>query len=576
MNAQAIGRGLSTHNLRRVLEITRDLAAPFDLNTLLYAVVDAAKDLLDAEGGTVWQYLPATHELEMQVARGLDAIRISANHGIVGECVRTREPINVPDCYADPRFNRAIDLATGRRTRCLLTLPLIGYDDQLVGVLQMVNRREGVFDEDDEALASALAAQCAVAMQRVHMTERLLGAEKLRQEIAVAREVQMGTIPKLPPSMPGYDLAGLFRPTDDTGGDTYDFVPTGDGGLWLLMGDATGHGIGPALSATQVRAMLRVAQRIGTTLDDAFRHINDQLVVDLPEDRFVTAFLGQLDPARHCLRYHSGGQGPLLHFHAGDQACDFHPPTTFPLGAMPLTRLAEAREAHLAPGDVFALVSDGVYEYQDAEGRQFGEQGVAEVLGRYHDRPMHYLLGRLMDALEAFGQGAPQLDDITVVLVRRLPGDDRDPDNREWIRRAEDWAGNRREFERSFEALATVFEFLQHAPALAGAGAEARYAIDFAVEELFTNMVKYNARGGGRIGLELEREGDVVTCRLTDPDSERFDVTAAPDVDIHRPTAERQPGGLGLHLIRRMVDQVDYDFDSGRSRITFRKTLGTT
>ena len=158
---------------------------------------------------------------------------------------------------------------------------------------------------------------------------RLLWAEKLRQEIAVAREIQIGTLPKAPPEIPGYDLAGVFLPTDDTGGDTYDFVPTTDGRLLILMGDATGHGIGPALSATQVRAMLRVAQRLGADLDDTFRHINDQLVADLPEDRFVTAFLGQLDPAAHLLRYHSGGQGPLLHFHAADCAasCCRPPPS---------------------------------------------------------------------------------------------------------------------------------------------------------------------------------------------------------------------------------------------------------
>ena len=157
MNDARASDGLSRDALRRILDITRDLARPLDLGTMLYAVVDAAKDLLDAEGGTVWQYQPADHMLEMRVARGLDAIRIPADRGIVGECVRTLATINVPDCYADPRFNRDVDKATGRRTRCLLTLPLIGDDDHLVGVLQVVNRHEGVFDEQDEAVAAALA-----------------------------------------------------------------------------------------------------------------------------------------------------------------------------------------------------------------------------------------------------------------------------------------------------------------------------------------------------------------------------------------------------------------------------------
>ena len=188
MTSRSRHNDLKAEKLRRVLDVTRGLARPIELESILYQVVDAAKELLDAEGGTVWQYHAANHELEMRVARGLDAIRIPADRGIVGECVRTRDTINVPDCYADPRFDRSVDRSTGYRTRCMLTLPLVGYDDVLVGVLQVVNRKHGVFDADDEAVASALAAQCAVALQRVQMTERLVQSETLRQEIAVARD----------------------------------------------------------------------------------------------------------------------------------------------------------------------------------------------------------------------------------------------------------------------------------------------------------------------------------------------------------------------------------------------------
>ena len=574
MTAPRAPDGLSRDALRRILEITRDLARPLDLGTLLHAVVDAAKHLLDAEGGTVWQYLPDQNVLEMRAARGLDAVRIPADRGLAGECVRTLAPINVPDCYADARFSRELDAVTGQRTRCMLTLPLVGDDDQLVGVLQVVNRREGVFDADDESVALALAAQCAVALQRVQLTERLVAAEALRQEIAVAREVQMATLPARPPAVPGYDLAGLFQPTDDTGGDTYDFVPRADGSLFVLMGDATGHGIGPALSATQVRAMLRVAERLGASLDDAFRHINDQLVADLPGDRFVTAFLGRLDPVAHVLDYHSGGQGPLLHFHAADGVCELFPPTTFPLGAIELPRLKPPARAAFAPGDVFALVSDGVYEYQDGSGDLFGEEGVARVLRAHRGEPMAQLLEALLAALRDFARGAPQLDDITIVLVRRLPGPGA-PAAPPRVHRAG--------FARRIESLAPLFAFLDAALASEGiaatatdaAGQPVRNAVAFVAEELFTNMVKYNPGGSGEIGIELERRGPMVECRITDPDSERFDVTAVPDADAAAGADQRQPGGLGLHLSRRLADGLQYDYSGRTSRITFRKALGS-
>ena len=105
------------------------------------------------------------------MATGIRPVRVPAGSGLVGACARERRIINVPDCYADPRFDPSVDKASGYRTRCMLTLPLVDHKDALVGVMQVLNKRDGVFDAYDEALATALAAQCAVALQRVQMTE---------------------------------------------------------------------------------------------------------------------------------------------------------------------------------------------------------------------------------------------------------------------------------------------------------------------------------------------------------------------------------------------------------------------
>lgn len=130
-----------------------------------------------------------------------------------------------------------------------------------------------------------------------------------------------------------------------------------------------------------------------------------------------------------------------------------------------------------------------------------------------------------------------------------------------------------RDFARSIDSLEEIFAFVRPALVERGVGEADTYAIVMTIEELFTNMVKYNAAGSGRIGLEIECGSDAVTCRLTDPDSDRFDVTRAPDVDIHQPVEQRRPGGLGIHLVRRMVDALDYDYAGRRSRISFRRTL---
>ena len=410
-----------TAALRQILEVTRKLAAPFDLDTMLTEVVDASREVLNADRGTVFVYDDAADELVLRVGTGMDHIRIPADKGIVGESAQTRQLINVPDCYADERFNQAIDKQTGYKSRCMLTIPLIGYEESLIGVLQILNKQDGVFDEQDEYVAQALAAQAAVVIHRAKITEQIIASERLDREITVARDVQMGTLPKDMPQIEGYEFGGAFSPTDQTGGDLYDFVPLGPDRLFMLMGDATGHGIGPALSATQVRAMLRVALRLQSSLDDAFIHINDQLCEDLPDDRFVTGFFGLLDAASHSVRFHSGGQGPIMHFQADMGEYDWHPATTFPLGYIPQSDLQAPHCAEMEPGDVLGLISDGIYEYENEEGVQFGRRGVMRVLDANPDAGAQQLVDLIMDAAREHGGSAPQADDITIVLARRLP-----------------------------------------------------------------------------------------------------------------------------------------------------------
>jgi phosphoserine phosphatase RsbU/P len=286
----------------------------------------------------------------------------------------------------------------------------------------LLNKSIGVFDDNDERIASALAAQCAVAVQRAQLTEALLLNERLDEEVSLAREIQMSTLPTEMPRVQGYDLHGQFVPAGRAGGDLFDLVML-DGQLFILLGDATGHGFGPALSATQMQAMLRVAFRCGATLDEAFRHVNNQLEEDLPDDRFVTAFMGFLDPRRHVIRYHSGGQGPILHFRAAEERCEWHRPTTFPVGILEIDSPGEAGELKMAPGDVLALLSDGIYEFENRQGAQFGEERVARLLQYHHRLPTAELARQILNATYEHGDGATQKDDITLVLVRRLNGE---------------------------------------------------------------------------------------------------------------------------------------------------------
>ena len=558
MSARSPSRGLSARDIEPILAVTRNLAAPFDLITLLTEVVNAAKQVLNADGGSVWLYDAGTDELVLHVASRVSSVRVKADTGLVGSCARNRRVINVPDCYADPRFNPEVDKRSGYRTRCMLTLPLVDHKDVLVGVMQVLNKADGVFDDNDEILATALAAQCAVAIQRVRMTESLIEGEKMRHQLEMARVVQMSTLPVTMPVVPGYDVFGAFKPADLTGGDTFDLAVLGQD-LLVVLGDATGHGIAPALHVTQMHAMLRMAFRLGATLETAFTQVNNQLAESLPDDRFITAFIGLLDPGAHRMRFHSGGQAPILHFKAASATCARYHPTSFPLAAMPLSTLRPAITLEMAPGDILVLLSDGIYEYCDANSEEFGDQRVAEVIAAHHQRPAAELSEKLLDAVRAFANGAPQEDDITMVLVKRVAAAET----------------SQRSFTRSIDSLKNIVEFTEDFFVRQKIDASLRQAVDFTLEELFTNMVKYSKMSNAAVNLALTKVAGGVEVTMTDHDVEPFDVTQWPEVDIDRPIEQREPGGLGLHLIRRMVDSIEYQYtkENRQSRIMFRKTL---
>jgi phosphoserine phosphatase len=550
-----VGR-LTVEDMEVILNVTRDLAAPHDLATMLNAVVAAAKQVLKAERGSVWLYDAGTDEMIMEVATGIAPVRIPASAGFVGACARDRRIINVPDCYADPRFNREVDRASGYRTRCMMTLPLVDHADTLVGALQVLNKVDGLFDANDEALATVLAAQCAVAIQRARMTEAIIEGEKVRRELETARIVQMSTLPSSMPAVAGYDFHGMSRPASETGGDTFDLAVV-EQGVLIVLGDATGHGIAPALSVTQMQAMLRMALRLGADLETAFINVNNQLEQTTAQDRFITAFIGLLDRTHHRIRYQSGGQAPILRWSAQSNAFERRGPTSFPLAAMPLRSLKPSVTLEMAPGDVLVLLSDGIYEYCNAAGEQFGEARVEAIVARHRGMSMAALGARILAEVQAFAQGAPQEDDITVVLVKRE-------------------AAAHGSFERSFDALPALVAFTSDFFARHGVDPTLLYPVDFALEELFTNVVKYG-RGGAAVDIDIATVTGAVEVVLTDYDVERFDVTEVPDARVDLPIEQRRPGGLGLHLVRRMVDRVDYEYSDveRRSRIRFRKNLGT-
>ncbi len=417
---------MSHAQVMRLLDVARQLGAPCDLSEMLETVINVARDVLQADRGTVFLYDDETRELYIKVATGLKELRFSIDGtGIAHECARTRQIINVPDCYADDRFNQSFDKQTGYRTRCLIAVPLIGLDDELVGVMQVLNKEDGIFDDSNEQIASALASQAAVAIQRSLLIDERMVKVKMEHDLQIAQEIQQNVLPESLPTIAGYDIAAFNRPADETGGDIYDIGRHPDdeddesAPVMLMLADATGHGIGPALSVTQSRAMFRIGLRLGASLTELIEHIDEQLDTDLPSSRFITAFFGKLDPKAHHIEYDAPGQGPLLHYCAADGSFDSRAATNVPLGIMPGTPADDHDPFKMGVGDIFILITDGFFEGVDEQEVEYGEPRVMEVVARHADGSAQGIIDALVSALDEYRGTGPQLDDWTAVIIKR-------------------------------------------------------------------------------------------------------------------------------------------------------------
>ncbi len=419
-------------DLSTLLEVSRQLAGSTELVPLLRLVEEAARKVLDCERATLFLYSERTDELFSKVATGVEAIRFPARLGIAGEAARTRRIVNVADAYADARFNPEVDRQTGYTTRNLLTLPLLGAEErELIGVLQVLNKRGGPFTERDEGLAHTLGAQAGVVLQRQILIDEAAEKRRLEQELDIARDIQQALLPERDPDLPGFDIAGWNRPADRTGGDYYDFLELGGGLLALTVADATGHGIGPALVIAECRALMRAVASLSdqrpsqcdetrhAALPQMLERVNDLLFADLPSERFVTQFFGLLDAGCNRLSYVSAGQGPILFHRAADRSVRELPTTGLPLGMLPGSTYELGEVVTFDPGDTLLVLTDGFFEWADRRARLFGVEGVTDVLLRNVEAPARQLIEALYDAVRAYGSGVEQADDLTAVVVRR-------------------------------------------------------------------------------------------------------------------------------------------------------------
>jgi sigma-B regulation protein RsbU (phosphoserine phosphatase) len=307
-----------------------------------------------------------------------------------------------------------------------LLLPLTA-GEKLSGFLSLGPKRsEEAYSATDLRLLQLLAGQTGLALENSRLTAAVAAEvarrERMNREVEIAREVQERFFPQTHPPVPGLDYAGHCRPALGVGGDYYDFLELPQGGFGLAIGDVSGKGVPAALLMASLQAALR-GQTLAGTLDLSalMGNVNRLIYDSSPSNRYATFFYAQYDAATRRLTYVNAGHNAPMLFRGGEGR-----PSLRLADGGPVIGLLDGAPFHQAvvrldPGDLIVAFTDGISEAMNPAEEEWGEERLAAAVAAARTREATGIVEGLIAAADTFAAGAPQHDDMTVVVLRVLP-----------------------------------------------------------------------------------------------------------------------------------------------------------
>ncbi len=240
------------------------------------------------------------------------------------------------------------------------------------------------------------------------------------RQLASARQIQERLFPARAPQLKGYEIAGQTNPAETVAGDYFDYISIENGATGFVVADVSGHGVGPAMLMAETRAYLRALAREGHGLHSILQRANDYLYRDTDSDKFVTLFLGELDPLRRRFNYTSAGHETAYILNAAGEVETSLRSTSTPLGLFETMTIDPMKSIELKCGDILIVLTDGVIEAARGDDEFFGPERALEVVRQHRTRSATEIVGALHGAVHEFLGPYRQEDDLTALVVKVL------------------------------------------------------------------------------------------------------------------------------------------------------------
>ena len=385
-----------------------------------------------------------------------------------------------------------------------------------------------------------------------HLNEQ---KKRIENELQIARAIQMAMIPKTFPPFPerkDLDMAASIIPAKEVGGDLYDFFIR-DEKLFFCIGDVSGKGIPASLVMAVTRSLFRAMSAHEDSPAKIIVSMNDSMSESNENNMFVTFFCAVLDLNTGQLRYCNAGHNPPMILTDAIRVLPVEP--NVPLGIIKGIDFVE-QEISFHYDDALFLYTDGLSEAENASQELFGENRIEAALhGR---KPSDKHLKNIADQVSLFVGEAPQSDDLTMLFIHYLGSPNRHL--------------HHLTLHNNIEQIALLPDFVGVLAGEAQLDQEAEFNLNLALEEAVSNVIMYAYPEGtdGVVDIDASVDGKLVSIVITDS-GKAFDPTAKKEVDINAGMDERPIGGLGIHLVRTIMDTVNYERKNEKDILTITK-----
>jgi serine phosphatase RsbU (regulator of sigma subunit) len=398
-------------------ELGKKLSGSLSLDEVLNEIVQSLKPVVDFDAGSVFVIDSEKGEIDSLYVDGYGPnseadLHLKMGQGLVGFVADSGEPMIVADVSADNRY-----INSREETKSEILVP-ITLEDRVVGVFNLESNKFNAYDKNDQLLLMTFASQAAISIERARLHRQILAGKRIEEQLNIARQIQSSFLPNSTPKIPGYDLVGRNIPSEQVGGDYYDFIKIVDSQTGVAIGDVSGKGIPASLIMASFRASLIAEIRNNYAIRAICQKVNNLLYESITGGNFVTALYGVLDSKNHIFTFCNCGHNlPVLVRSSGE--VEYLKEGGQVLGVT-AGAIYEERPIFLGKGDLVVFYTDGVTEVFDSAGDEFGLPRLVELLVENRGKSSAEIQDIVYLEVRAFASSEHIFDDFTTIVLKRL------------------------------------------------------------------------------------------------------------------------------------------------------------